>query len=258
MVLLEEIGQTLVYNAIQNRNVVKIIYNGDDNIANGERIIEPYVLGLSSANNIVVRAFQPYGDTSSSVPDWKLFKLSNITYWKPTNKTFNAPPERRGFSVSPYNPNGDGNMKFIRVQVNFNGSNEVTNTDNGETKADNTRDNLVKQTNMNKRKQQDIISKNSNNKQFRNKQDDTNIVNKNNTNYPNTQQSNSDIRQNKRVNNQNTQYRNNRLNNNNINNNQVNPNHTQNIQNDLKVDLDNRNQNNLNKLDNKIENGKPR
>lgn len=246
-ILLEQIGQSLVYNAIQNRNVVRISYNGDDdNIANGERIIEPYVLGRSNSNNIVLRAFQPYGDTASSVPDWKLFKLSNITYWKPTNETFNAPPEKRGFSVKPYNSNGDRDMKFIRAQVNFNGSNDVTNTDKGETNADNTRDNLVRQTNIQKAnqqqkqvtpqvKKQNNINKNIGNNNLTNNSNQANINNK--INYNPNQRNNLNIKQNN-------------TNNKNLNNN------TQNIQNNLRNDLDNRNQNNLNQLDNKIENGK--
>ena len=252
--LTEQIGQSLVYNAIQNRNIVRINYDGDESIAKGERIIEPYVLGRSNKNNIVVRAFQPYGDTSSSVPDWKLFKLENIISWKPTNKTFNSSPTDRGFNVSPYNPNGDKDMKFIRIQVNFNGSDEVTNTNKNLTNADNSRQNLVQQT-KNKKIQQD--------KGLENNVQEPTTINKQ-TNRPNIQRSqninnrqtqNVDVNQNNRLNNTQQQQRqgNKNINTQNVNNK---PN-TKDIQNNLKNDLDKINQNNLQKIENNnIENGK--
>ena len=255
--LTEQIGQSLVYNAIQNRNIVRINYDGDESIAKGERIIEPYVLGRSNKNNIVVRAFQPYGDTSSSVPDWKLFKLENIISWKPTNKTFNSSPTDRGFNVSPYNPNGDKDMKFIRIQVNFNGSDEVTNTNKNLTNADNSRQNLVQQT-KNKKIQQD--------KGLENNVQEPTTINKqtNRPNRPNIQRSqninnrqtqNVDVNQNNRLNNTQQQQRqvNKNVNTQNVNNK---PN-TKDIQNNLKNDLDKINQNNLQKIENNnIENGK--
>ena len=245
--LTEQIGQSLVYNAIQNRNIVRINYDGDESIAKGERIIEPYVLGRSNKNNIVVRAFQPYGDTSSSVPDWKLFKLENIISWKPTNKTFNSSPTDRGFNVSPYNPNGDKDMKFIRIQVNFNGSDEVTNTNKNLTNADNSRQNLVQQT-KNKKIQQD--------KGLENNVQEPTTINKQ-TNRPNIQRSqninnrqtqNVDVNQNNRLNNTQQQQRqvNKNINTQNVNNK---PN-TKDIQNNLKNDLDKINQNNLQKIEN--------
>lgn len=165
ILLTESIAQSLVYDAIQNHNVVEINYDGDDNIAKGKRIIEPYVLGRSSKNNIVIRAFQPNGDTQSSVPNWKMFRVDKISYWKPTKKTFNSTPQERGFHVEPYNENGDNNIRSIRIQVHFakNANNNIdnqqinTNIDKNQTKQDIDRHNLIKQINNNKIKNNQII-----------------------------------------------------------------------------------------------------
>ena len=56
-----------------------------------DRIIEVYAYGLTKAGNPVIRAFQPYGDTSSRVPSWKFFRIDRIIYWKPTKQIFTKP-----------------------------------------------------------------------------------------------------------------------------------------------------------------------
>lgn len=166
ILLTESIAQSLVYDAIQNHNVVEINYDGDENIAKGKRIIEPYVLGRSSKNNIVIRAFQPNGDTQTSVPNWKMFRVDKISYWKPTKKTFNNTPQERGFNVEPYNENGDNNIRSIRIQVHFNKNdnnvlnNQISkNIDKNQNKQDIDRHNLIKQTNNDKIKNNQIIQK---------------------------------------------------------------------------------------------------
>lgn len=163
--MVESIGQSLAYMAIKNHEVIRINYKSDDDsIASGERIIEPYVLGRTSKNNVVIRAFQPYGDTESSVPNWKLFKLNNIISWKPTNKTFNSEPNKRGFNVQPYDQFGDSQLKMIRIQATF--ENDINNknskenvlNDKSKNKMDVSRDNLLKQNNqkINKVKNKDL------------------------------------------------------------------------------------------------------
>ena len=150
--ILESIGQSLAYDAIQNHNVVIINYAGDDDTSRGKRTIEPYVLGRTSANNIAIRAFQPNGDTSSSVPNWKTFRLDRILSWNPTKKTFNSPPNQRGFNVAPYNQNGDGSLQSIRIQAKFDGYNNQDNDieDKHKSNIEIDRDNLVNKVNNKK------------------------------------------------------------------------------------------------------------
>ena len=143
--LMEGIGQGLAYDAIKNRQVVHIEYESPEGDADGPRIIEPYVLGRTSQNNIAIHAFQPHGDTHTAIPGWKVFLLSNIEYWKPTGETFDSDPRSRGYNVEPYNPDGDQKLFFIRIQVQFDsdGDGNTDNLQKTDTPADSARRNLV-------------------------------------------------------------------------------------------------------------------
>ena len=71
-----------VTSAIDNHNRIIINYhsNGKEE-ADGARVIEVYAYGVTKAGNPVIRAFQPYGDTTSRVPSWKFFRLDRIVEW---------------------------------------------------------------------------------------------------------------------------------------------------------------------------------
>ena len=103
-----------VNDAIKGRYQVTINYKGDPKhgIAPGLRTIQIYVYGLTKVGNPCVRAYQPYGDTASKVPSWKLFRLDRITAWKPTFALFNKP-------APLFNPNGDKSMSVVYTMVNF-------------------------------------------------------------------------------------------------------------------------------------------
>jgi hypothetical protein len=93
-----------INKAIDNKIRIKIFYRGDKNIAAGQRTIEVYAYGLSSANNPVIRAFQTAGDTKTEKLGWKLFLTNNITRWIETKQRFNPNPEYK---------KGDKNMLTI-------------------------------------------------------------------------------------------------------------------------------------------------
>ena len=91
-----------IKSAVENMHPAHIVYNGPSDGGNGERVIYPVAYGVSTAGNLVVRAFQPQGSTSSEVPAWKFFRLDRIGRWDTDNsETFN-PAELKGF-----NDNGD-------------------------------------------------------------------------------------------------------------------------------------------------------
>lgn len=78
-----------VNNALENHNVVIINYESrTKDTASGERVIYPTTYGLSTANNEILRAYQPEGDTESSVPSWKTFRLDGITSWNTTGEHY--------------------------------------------------------------------------------------------------------------------------------------------------------------------------
>lgn len=116
----EWVGRNTVVDAIQNKDVVFIYYSGDETINRGYRTIEPFVLGVSTAGNMVLRAWQQAGATDSGspsdrsndqIPGWRLFKLDGITSMSRTLRRFEAPRPK-------YNPN-DSQMTSIIAAVNF-------------------------------------------------------------------------------------------------------------------------------------------
>ena len=103
--LKESVSVDEVIDAINNRRGVLITYHGEDNEHTGARYIEPYVYGLTTANNPAIRAYQYYGDTKKGAPAWKLLRLDRILSWKPTDNTFDIEPQARGWAAEAFNGN---------------------------------------------------------------------------------------------------------------------------------------------------------
>lgn len=121
-IITESVKVDEIVDAIKNHKQIKVNYESTwADIASGERVIEIYAYGLSSAGNQVIRVYQPYGDTSTKVPSWKLFLLSGITEWKPTGKNFYNPPEKYNKSIPEYNQNGDKSMSVVYLNAKFYG-----------------------------------------------------------------------------------------------------------------------------------------
>jgi hypothetical protein len=91
-ILLEAVKENSIINAIKNKRVVIIDYNGDENNSKGRRTIEIYALGTSKkTGNLMIRAFQREGvsDTKTgnknpdnNIPSWRLFYIDKITSFK--------------------------------------------------------------------------------------------------------------------------------------------------------------------------------
>lgn len=122
--LVEGVSISSVTDSINGRYRVTINYKGDPKhgIAPGIRTIEPYVYGLTKAGNPCIRAYQPYGDTASKVPSWKLFRLDRIVSWKPTFSIIQRPAPK-------FNPNGDGSMSKVLSIINFKSPINLNNVD---------------------------------------------------------------------------------------------------------------------------------
>ena len=101
-----------INKAIDNKIRIKIFYRGDKNIAAGQRTVEVYAYGLSSAGNPVMRAFQLAGDTQTEMPDWKLFRVDRISRWVETNQRFDQPRPK-------FNPNRDRSMPTVYKIAKF-------------------------------------------------------------------------------------------------------------------------------------------
>lgn len=134
MMLSESVTVNDVDSAIDNHERIIINYHtkGEDKNT-GARVIEVYAYGLTKAGNECIRAFQPFGDTTTKVPSWKFFRLDRISAWKPTGQIFDRPADFFYKGLGDFNPNGDETMSMVYKIAQF-GSNTTANSeipDNG-------------------------------------------------------------------------------------------------------------------------------
>ena len=116
--LIFEASSDEITNAIKNRNLVTIYYNGKDNGGKGLRVIEPFCYGTSKRGNKVIRAWEREGASYSAakegnvLPGWRLFRVDKILTFKPTMDNFTE--------MRPnYNPNGDKLMTRVIINAVF-------------------------------------------------------------------------------------------------------------------------------------------
>ena len=120
LLLTESVSVDEVNDALDNHKRVIINYRSKGEDKNtGARVIEVYAYGLTKAGNPCIRAFQPYGDTTSRVPSWKFFRLDRIIEWKPTEQTFDRPADFYYKNLGNFNPNGDETMSVVYKVANF-------------------------------------------------------------------------------------------------------------------------------------------
>lgn len=114
LVLNESVNVNSITDSIKNRYQATINYEGDPEhgVAPGIRVIQAYAYGLTKAGNPVIRAYQPYGDTVSTVPAWKFFRLDRIKSWKPSYAKTTTPAPK-------FNPNGDKSMSIVYTIADF-------------------------------------------------------------------------------------------------------------------------------------------
>lgn len=126
ILLSESASPDEVIDALDNHNRVIINYhtNGED-IASGARVIEVHAYGLTRAGNPVIRAFQPFGDTTTKVPSWKFFRLDRITKWQPTGQKFSTPASDRYPGLGDFNPDDDKTMSIVYKIATFDGEEQT-------------------------------------------------------------------------------------------------------------------------------------
>lgn len=118
--LKESVSTNNIVDAIDKKYQVEISYDSEDNGEHlGTRIIEPVAYGLTKAGNPVIRAFQPYGDTTTTVPNWKFFRVDRIKRWKTTENYFVEEPSYYYNNIGDFNPNGDKTMSVVYKIADF-------------------------------------------------------------------------------------------------------------------------------------------
>ena len=123
-----------VTDAIKKRYEVKIKYGDEKEKGGGQRLIQPVAYGtMKGSGNPVIRAFQPFGDTKTKVPHWKMFRLDKIEDWKPLRNRHFDDPSKGQFAKGKfmptgaegaYNPNGDKSMEQVFITADFEGAKE--------------------------------------------------------------------------------------------------------------------------------------
>jgi predicted DNA-binding transcriptional regulator YafY len=121
--LLEIASIDTIQDAVNNRKVCIIYYDGDEPGGRGIREIEPVALGKSKAGNLVCRAWDREGASHTAykgeqpLPGWRLFRLDKILSCKPSGEIYNT--ERPN-----YNSNGDKSMTHIITIAKFDNTTE--------------------------------------------------------------------------------------------------------------------------------------
>jgi hypothetical protein len=121
--LIFEASSEEITNAIKNRNVATIYYDGEDNGGKGLRVIEPFCYGTSKRGNKVIRAWEREGASHTAtigdqpLPGWRLFRVDRIG-------SFSSDPREKFDIIRPsYNPEDKG-MVGLKVCTKFELENE--------------------------------------------------------------------------------------------------------------------------------------
>ena len=107
-----------VKDAINQKQVITIYYDGKEPGGRGIREVEPVALGKSKAGNLVMRGWDREGASHSAykgkkpLPGWRYFRLDKILSLKPTGELYNQPQQG-------YNFKGDKSMISVITIAKF-------------------------------------------------------------------------------------------------------------------------------------------
>ena len=132
MLIVESASVEDVDSAIDKHERIIVNYHtkGEDKHT-GARVIEVYAYGLTKAGNPCIRVFQPYGDSTTTVPNWKFMRLDRISAWKPTGQIFTRPADFYYKNLGNFNPNGDDTMSVVYKIAKFGNNEQLPQSDNG-------------------------------------------------------------------------------------------------------------------------------
>jgi hypothetical protein len=116
--ILEVASRDQIIDAIKNRRVCVIYYDGDEPGGRGLRVIEPVAFGNTKRGNPVLRAWDKEGASHTGylgkkpLPGWRFFRVDKMQFIRPTQETFDTPRPN-------YNPNGDKSMERVIINAVF-------------------------------------------------------------------------------------------------------------------------------------------
>lgn len=128
----ESVNRNTIMDAVNNKSVVTIYYDGDHIINKGYRDIEPFCYGRSKWGHDSIRAWQTegvsdtpqgkVGDELTKIPGWRMFRVDRIKSFEISDEVFTV-------SRPKFNPK-DSDMTTIYVAASFDGSDPVQNVQN--------------------------------------------------------------------------------------------------------------------------------
>lgn len=118
-ILCEGVSNNEIESALRNHKYVNLTYTDREGVNMGARMVQIAAWGCTTAGNDVIRVFEPFGGTRTSVPNWKYILVNGITSWKETDKTFDELPPN-------FNPNGDKSMSVVYMVAKFDNNGEMS------------------------------------------------------------------------------------------------------------------------------------
>ncbi len=116
--ILEVASKEQIIDAIKEKRVCVIYYNGDEPGGKGLRVIEPVAFGYSKRGNPVLRAWDREGSShrpylgKKPLPSWRFFRVDKMEFIRPTQENFTEPKPG-------YNPTGDKSMDRMIINAVF-------------------------------------------------------------------------------------------------------------------------------------------
>jgi hypothetical protein len=114
--ILESVSHSQIIDSINQPYRVQIYYQGEKETQPNWRSIDPYVLGVSTAGNEIIRAYHSHGYSQSGKKStWKTYRVDRILQWKPTGQHIgNKPIDAYDSMIPKYRLDG-GDDKMVRV-----------------------------------------------------------------------------------------------------------------------------------------------
>jgi len=116
--ILEVASKEQIIDAIKEKRVCGIYYNGDEPGGKGLRVSEPVAFGYSKRGNPVLRAWDREGSSHRAylgkkpLPSWRFFRVDKMEFIRPTQENFTEPKPG-------YNPTGDKSMERMIINAVF-------------------------------------------------------------------------------------------------------------------------------------------
>ncbi len=114
--LTEGVDVDNVRKAIDDKNMINIMYRPEEDNVLSKRYVAVYHLGKTTAGNDAIRVYQVNGGNRKT-SDWKTFRLDRIEGWQPTKMKWYNPISDYDDTIPDYKLNQDKKFSVINKSV---------------------------------------------------------------------------------------------------------------------------------------------